>query len=164
MNLETLRRFWSVREPRERSLLLGAASLIGALVLYLALIDPAFSAIARLKHSLPQARARAAELEALLTEVRALKARPAVASAAGREALPAVEQSLAAAGLKAARAVPLSNGALQLTFSNVPYAAWSVWLAAAERELGMRAMAVTVRATSTAGNADVDLALRSGRD
>jgi len=40
-----------------------------------------------------------------------------------RDAPSAIEQSLAAAGLKAARIVPLANGALQLTFANVSYAA-----------------------------------------
>jgi len=145
-------------------MLSAAALLLGLAVLYLVLIDPAVSSIARLQRSLPRERAQAAELEALLGEVRALKARPAVASSSGLDTVPALQQSLAAAGLKAARVVPLANGALQLTFSNVSYAAWSVWLAAAERELGMHAIAVTVKATSTAGNADVDLALRSGRD
>ena len=164
MSPDALRRFWSEREPRERALLSAAALLVGVAVLYLALIDPAVSSIARLQRSLPLARAQAAELETLLGEVRSLKARPAVANNSGKDARPALEQSLAAAGLKATRVVPLANGALQLTFSNVSYATWSVWLAAAERELGMHAIAVTVRATSTPGNADIDLALRSGRD
>jgi type II secretory pathway component PulM len=164
MNSEALRRFWSEREPRERSFLLGAAVFVGALILYLALIAPALSAMARLHRSLPHLRAQAAELEALLSEVHTLKARPAVASTSVQDALPAIEQSLAASGLKATRVIPLSNGALQLTFANVPYAAWSVWLSGAERELGMHAINVTVRATAVAGNADVDLALRSGRD
>ena len=164
MRLEALRRFWAEREARERTWLSAAALLVGSLVLYLVLIDPALSSIARLQRSLPLARTQAAELELLLGEVRVLKTRPAVAGGGGTETLPALEQSLAAAGLKAARAVPLANGALQLTFSNVSYATWSVWLATAEREFGMHAIAVTVRATSTAGSADVEVALRSGRD
>jgi general secretion pathway protein M len=164
MNLEPLRQFWSEREPRERTALAAAAAVAGTAVLYLALIDPAYSAIARLQRSLPNARAQSAQLNALLAEARALKSRPAVASAGGSDTPAAIEQSLAAAGLKAARVVPLANGALQLTFSNVRYAAWSVWLASAERELGMHAVSVTVRATRVPGNADVELALRSGRD
>jgi general secretion pathway protein M len=161
MNLEELRRFWSEREPRERAVLAAGLFLVGAVLLYL-MIEPASSSIAQLQRSLPNSRAQSAQLQALLSEVRELKSKPPVAGAAAADAPTAVEQSLAAAGLKAARVVPLSNGALQLTFTNVPYAAWSVWLATAERELGMRAIAVTVKATATAGNADVDLALRSG--
>ncbi len=164
MNLQGLRQFWGERAPRERSLLTWAAAFVCLLTLYLTLIDPAFSAIARLQRSLPHGRAQAAELEALLAEVRALKARPAVAANSGLDAVPTLEQSLAGAGIKASRIVPLSNGALQLNFSNVSYPAWSVWLASAERELGLHAIAVTVRADSVPGNVDVELALRSGRD
>ncbi|HEX4598474.1 MAG TPA: type II secretion system protein M [Burkholderiaceae bacterium] len=163
MNLETLRQFWSEREPRER-LAIAAGLLFAVVVLLYLMIEPAYSSISRLKRSLPSARAQSAQLQALLGEVHALKSRPAVAAAAATDAPTAIQKSLAAAGLKAARVVPLANGALQLTFANVPYAAWSVWLATAERELGLRATAVTVKATATAGNADVDLALRSGRE
>jgi general secretion pathway protein M len=162
MNLAALRQFWSERESREQAMLATGAFLVGAVLLYL-MIEPAFSAIGKLQRSLPNARDQSAQLEALLSEVRALKSRPAVAGASGADTPAAIEQSLAAAGLKAARVVPLADGALQLTFANVPYAAWSVWLASAERELGMHAIAVTVKATATAGNVDVDLALRSGR-
>jgi general secretion pathway protein M len=163
MNLETLRQFWSEREPRERLVLAAGILFAGVALLYL-MIEPAYSSITRLKRSLPSARAQSAQLQALLTEVRALKSRPPVANAAATDAPAAVEKSLSAAGLKAARIVPLANGALQLTFANVPYSVWSVWLATAERELGMRATAVTVKATATAGNADVDVALRSGHE
>ena len=164
MNLEPVRQFWSDRDPRERTLLAAAAVFAAAALLYLILIQPAFSAIGQLRRALPNTRSQAAELGALLDEVRTLKARPVVAATGDQDALAAVEKSLAAAGLKAVRVVPLANGALQLTFTNVSYAAWSVWLATAERELGMHAVAVTAKATATPGNTDVDLALRSGRD
>jgi general secretion pathway protein M len=163
MNLETLRQFWSEREPRER-MALAAGMVFAAVALLYLLIEPAYSSISRLQRSLPSARAQSAQLQALLGEVRALKSRPAVAGATATDAAAAIEKSLAAAGLRAARVVPLANGAMQLTFANVPYAAWSVWLATAERELGMRASSVTVKATATAGNADVELALRSGHE
>jgi len=162
MNVEPLRRFWSEREPRERAVLALTAGLAAAALVYLALIGPALSDITRLQRALPNSRTQAAQLQALLGEVRSLKSRPPVASTDESEAPEAVQHSLAAAGLKAARMVPLANGALQLTFTNVSYPAWSVWLATTERELGMRAAAVTVKATATPGNADVELALKAG--
>jgi general secretion pathway protein M len=164
MNLEALRQFWNARAPREQTLLGSAALVAGAALLYAVLVDPAYSSIARLQRALPQSRLQSVQLQTLLAEVRALKARPAVAGAAGSDPATAITQSLAAAGLKANRMVPLANGGLQLTFSDVPYAAWSVWLATAERELGMRAVAVTARATRTPGDADIDLTLRSGHE
>ena len=58
---------------------------------------------------------------------------------------------------------PLADGDLQLTFANVPYAAWSTWLARVERELGARAHVVTARATATPGAADIEVVLRLAR-
>jgi type II secretory pathway component PulM len=95
--------------------------------------------------------------------VKSLRSRAQVATLSPQESRTAVEKSLATAGIKAARVVPLSDGDMQLTFANVPYAAWSVWLAGVERELGGRATSVTATATSTPGNVDVEVALRLAR-
>lgn len=161
--MDGLLQFWAERAPREKSILLaGAAVVLGALI-YLIAIEPAMTGIARLERGLPTARAQAAKLDALLAEVKSLRSRAQVATLAPQETRAAVEKSLASAGLKAARIVPLSDGDLQLTFANVPYAAWSVWLASVERELGGRATSVTATANATPGNVDVELALRLAR-
>jgi type II secretory pathway component PulM len=155
MRLEILRQFWAQREPLERRVIAWGVCCASAALIVVALIRPAVSAIASLQRELPDTCAQAAQLDALLTEVRALRSGPAVAVASDAPA--ALEQSLAAAGLKAERVVPRPDGALQVTFADVPYGAWSAWLAAAERVLGMHAIVVTARATSTPGNADVAL-------
>lgn len=164
MNREAMLQWWLQREPRERSALAAAAAVALIALIYLVLIDPAASASERLRRSLPALRAQAAQLDGLLAEVRALRAKPAVAGATGPDTPSALEHSLAASGLKAARIVPLANGAMQLTFTNVRYAAWSVWLASAERDLGLHAVTVAVHGTQVPGNADIELALRSGQD
>jgi general secretion pathway protein M len=161
--MEALLRFWAERAPRERAILaLGGGVLAVALLFWLA-IEPAWSGYRVLERNLPQLRAQAAQLEALLTEVKTLKARPQVATLSAAEARTAVEKSLAARGLKATRIVPLTDGDLQMTFANVPYAAWTIWLSATERELGARAVSVTANSTGTPGNADIELALRLQR-
>jgi type II secretory pathway component PulM len=162
MTPEALRRYWWERKPLERVLLACGITFAGAALMALVLIKPAVSAIARLQHELPNTRAQVARLENLLSEVRMLRSRPAVTVAADSPA--AIEQSLAAAGLKPVRVLPLPDGALQLTFADVPYAAWSIWLATAEPVLGMHATAVAANATSTPGNVDVRLELQSGRE
>jgi len=162
--IEALRQFWAERAPRERGILLAGGSLLLAVVAYLLLIEPAWTGIGRLEKSLPQQRASAAELDALLGEVKALKTRPQVATVSASESRGALEASLARAGLKAARIVPLADGDVQMTFSNVPYSSWAPWLAGIERELGARATAVTVTGRdATPGNVDVELALRLAR-
>ena len=155
--------FWAERSPREKSVLIAGVALLIAAVIYLLTIEPAATGITRLERGLPQTRAQAAKLDALLAEVKSLRSRAQVATLSPQETRAAVDKSLAAAGLKAARVVPLSDGDLQLTFANVPYAGWAIWLASVERELGGRAMSVTANATSTPGNVDVELALRLAR-
>jgi general secretion pathway protein M len=161
--MDGLLQFWAERSPREKSILLAGAAVIVAALIYLLAIEPAATGIARLERGLPQARARAAKLDALLAEVKSLRSRAQVAALSPQESRTAVEKSLANAGLKAARVVPLSDGDLQLTFANVPCAKWAVWLASVERELGGRATSVTATATGTPGNVDVELALRLAR-
>jgi general secretion pathway protein M len=162
--MEALRQFWSERAPRERSILLAGGTLLLVALVYLILVEPAWTGIGRLEKSLPQQRANAAELDALLGEVKTLKSRPQVATVSASESRGALEGSLARAGLKAARIVPLADGDVQMTFSNVPYSSWAPWLAGTERELGARATAVTVTGRdATPGNVDVELALRLAR-
>ena len=162
--MEALRLFWAERMPRERAILLAGGGALLAVIVFLLLIEPAFKGIGRLERSMPQQRAAAAELEALLSEVKSMRARPQVASVSSTEVRAAVESSLGRAGIKAARVVPLSDGDLQLTFSDVPYGSWAPWLAGIERELGARATSVTVNARDkTPGNVDVELALRLAR-
>jgi general secretion pathway protein M len=161
--MDALRNFWTQRAPRERMLLAAAAAVILLALIYAALIEPAATGIKRLERGLPATRTQAMQLELLLTEVAALKARPQVAVLAPAEARAALDKSLAAAGLKPERIVPLADGDLQITFSGVPYAAWSTWLAGAERELGARASIVTARATAVPGTADIEMSLRLAR-
>jgi general secretion pathway protein M len=162
--MDALKQFWAERAPRERAILLAGGLLLAIVILYLLLIEPAWTGISRLEKSLPQQRANAAELEALLAEVKALKARPAVATMSAADARGALEGSLTRAGIKATRIVPLSDGDIQMTFSDVPVGRWAPWLAAVERELGARSTSVTIAGReATPGNVDVELALRLAR-
>jgi general secretion pathway protein M len=162
--MEALRLFWAERIPRERAMLLAGGAVVLAIIVFLLLIEPAYKGIGRLERSLPQQRAGAAELESLISEVKSLRSRPQVASVSAGDVRGAVDTSLARAGIKAARVVPLSDGDLQLTFSDVPYGSWAPWLAGIERELGARATLVTITARDkTPGNVDAELALRMAR-
>jgi general secretion pathway protein M len=161
--MDRLAAFWNERAPRERAVLALLGAIVLLALLYLMLVEPAVAGIKRLERGLPQVRSQTAQLDALLADVKALKARPQVATVSAAEARGALDKSLATAGLKAARIVPLSDGDLQLTFANVPYAAWSVWLAGIERELGARAISVVANSNGTPGQVDVELALRLAR-
>ena len=155
--------FWSERAPREQRILAIGGAVLAAIVLYLAFIEPAASGVAKLERLLPQTRAQAAQLEAMVAEAKALRSLPPAATPGSLDARSALDKSLDAAGLKPSRNVPLANGDLHLTFVNVPYSKWTTWLAASERTLGVHAVAVSAKANSTAGNADIELSLRLPR-
>jgi general secretion pathway protein M len=162
--MDTLRQFWAERAPRERMILGAGASVVLIAVLYLMLIEPAWTGIGRLERTLPQQRAQAAELDALLGELKSLRTRPQVATVSSSEVRGAIESSLTRVGLKASRIVPLSDGDIQLTFANVPFSTWATWVAGIERELGARTASVVITGKdATAGNVDVELALRLAR-
>jgi general secretion pathway protein M len=161
--MDRLLELWNQRQPREKAVLAALGVIVALAILYLLLLEPAVNGIKRLERGLPQTRSQAAQLDALLGEVKNLKSRPQVATVSPAEARAALDKSLAAAGMKAARVVPLSDGDLQITFANVPYAQWSQWLAGIERELGARAISVNANANGTPGNVDVELALRLAR-
>lgn len=161
--MDALIRFWNERAPREKTILAAGGILSLIAVVYMTLVEPAWTGIARLERGLPNLREQAAQLDALLDEVKELKARPQVAGVGPGEARSALERSLAAAGIKATRLVPAADGDLQITFSDVPYATWAVWLSTAERELGARTTSVIAKATATPGNADIEMALRLAR-
>lgn len=161
--MDALRDFWLQRAPRERIALAAAAAVVLLAAIYLFLIEPAAAGIPRLERTVPAARMQAEQLDRLLAEVASLKTKPQSATLAPAEIRAAVERSLQAAGLKPAKIVPLAEGDLQIAFANVPYAAWSTWLASTERELGAKASIVAVRATGTPGAADIDVTLRLAR-
>lgn len=162
--IEALRLFWAERVPRERAILLAGGAALLAVIVFLFLIEPPFKGIGRLERSLPTQRNGSAELDSLLSEVKSLRSRPQVASVSASDVRAAVDASLGRASIKAARIVPLSDGDLQMTFTDVPYSSWAPWLAGIERELGARATSVMVTARDkTPGNVDVELALRLAR-
>lgn len=159
----TLSQFWSARAPRERRILMASGVFVAALVLYLLLIEPAASGIVRLQRLLPQTRTQAARLEALVAEARSLRTMAPVAAPEAADARTALDKSLHDAGLKSAHSTVLSNGDLHISFVNVAFGRWTTWLFAAERTLGVHAVAVSVKASDTAGSADIELSLRLPR-
>ena len=161
--MDAIKAFWNERAPRERLILALLGFVVGIAVAFLLLVEPSATGIGRLERGLPQARSQAAQLDTLLSEVKSLKVKAQVATVSAQEARGAIEKSLAAAGLKATRIVPLSDGDLQMTFANVSYATWTTWLAATERELGARTTSVVAKGNATPGNVDVELALRLAR-
>jgi general secretion pathway protein M len=155
-----LNAFLAERTPRERQLLFSGAIVLGALMAYLVLVQPAASGIAAYARLIPQANQRAAELEALVGESRSLRKLPTAASASAADARSALDQSIGAAGLQYERKDAGADADLRYAFRDAPFAKWLAWLSGAERNQGVRASFVRIRPSATPGNAEIELGLR----
>lgn len=153
---------WQQREPRERRLIALAAGVLAAALVFLLFVEPAVTGIARLERTLPGQRAQVAALDGVLAEARQLKGRATAATAPPGEVRTQLEASLKSAGLAAAKISAGGDGGLQLSFVGVPYSTWAAWLEQAERDTGVRAVAVQAKAAQ-AGRADIELTLRPAR-
>lgn len=170
---QTLTSFWAARAARERRVLVGGAIALSVLLAYSIFIAPAASGVASLQHLLPQTRARAAQLEALVAEAKGLRNQPQAARGVS-DVRATLEKSLDAAGLKAAHSEPLPNGDLRITLINVPFGKWTSWLATSERTMGVHTVAAKIKASATdaaaaaksagsAGNTDIELTVHLPR-
>ncbi|CAG2160256.1 type II secretion system protein M [Cupriavidus numazuensis] len=119
--------FWSARNPREQAILGGGAAVLGLVLIYSVLWEPAADGRARLSRSLPVMRADLAEMETLAQEARGLNASPAPALR-GDALTQALQESLGKYGLKATRLAAGADNSVQVQLDKAPFGAVAGWL------------------------------------
>ncbi|TPQ42631.1 type II secretion system protein M [Cupriavidus pinatubonensis] len=119
--------FWSARNPREQAILGGGAVVLGLVLVYSVLWEPAADGRARLSRSLPGMRADLAEMETLAQEARGLNASPAPALR-GDALTQALQESLSKYGLKATRLAAGADNSVQVQLDKAPFGAVAGWL------------------------------------
>jgi general secretion pathway protein M len=119
--------FWSARNPREQAILAGGAAVLGLVVIYTVLWEPAADGRARLSRSLPALRAELAEMQNLAQEARGLNASPAPALR-GEALTQALQDSLGKYGLKATRLAAGADNSVQVQLDRAPFGAVAGWL------------------------------------
>lgn len=119
--------FWSARNPREQAILAGGAAVLGLVLIYSVLWEPAADGRARLSRSLPAMRAELAEMETLAQEARGLNASPAPALR-GDALTQALQDSLGKYGLKATRLAAGADNSVQVQLDKAPFGAVAGWL------------------------------------
>ncbi|WER45814.1 type II secretion system protein M [Cupriavidus sp. WKF15] len=119
--------FWSARNPREQAILAGGAAVLGLVLIYSVLWEPAADGRARLSRSLPAMRADLAEMETLAQEARGLNASPAPALR-GDALTQALQDSLGKYGLKATRLAAGADNSVQVQLDKAPFGAVAGWL------------------------------------
>jgi len=119
--------FWSARNPREQAILAGGAAVLGLVLIYTVLWEPAADGRARLSRSLPALRAELAEMQTLAQEARGLNASPAPALR-GEALTQALQDSLGKYGLKATRLAAGADNSVQVQLDKAPFGAVAGWL------------------------------------
>ncbi|MGH8815031.1 MAG: type II secretion system protein GspM, partial [Achromobacter pestifer] len=117
--LASARQRYAALAPRERRLVAGAAGLLGAVVVFVGLIEPPLNTMRKLQAELPALRTQAATVADLTTQARSLRQRSATPTAA----LPTPSElgaSLERAGLPPGAwtlGLPESGAGVQLSFN-----------------------------------------------
>jgi len=155
-------RYWAERNLREqRMLLAGMAAILAALV-YLLLVAPAQTGIARYNRSLPEMRQQVAQLQALAQEAVALPQGDAASTAAVPLTREGLEASLQRRGLKAEN-VSVSGEIVRLQLSGASFSSLTEWLNETRAAFQLAVTEATVTAQPTPDIVNASLVLRQQR-
>jgi general secretion pathway protein M len=152
--IERARHWWRTLGRRERTMVVAAAGLVAAALVFMAGIEPAWRTRARVTQELPRLQEQLAELEALREEARLLRQQGLGRDSAGSVRADA-ERSLARAGLLAtlsgdnARSVTVRAASVQAQ-------AWFAWTESFAREARLQVVSASVTRASAPGMVQVE--------
>jgi general secretion pathway protein M len=152
-----LRQWWIGLSRRERIATLGAVVLVGAALLYLAAIEPAWRTRQRLGAELPRLRAEVVELDALAAEAKQLRTR-ARAPESPAQTKAALAKLLAEKQLVTATVKDGDGERLLVSVRRADAAAWLAWLKEASGELPLRISSARISRVAS-GLVDAEVAL-----
>lgn len=149
----TADRHWLRLAPREKRLLVAGAAVVAASVVWLVLLEPALDTTQRLHRTLPELRAQAAQLDAIINETHALqRAAPTQGSAPNRAELQlALIDSLQRNALANAEHVQnVAPDEWTIIIENAAADAWLTWLQMAPLELRLIPVQLDIQAATDA--------------
>lgn len=149
---------WQARNPRERTLLIAAATVIGV-ALVVNLLDWSRSQRTRLGRSLPRAEAQLEQVQESATEIARLRAQPVPQRPAGPALLEMVQASAKTRGL--GLAIQTMGDGLQVK-GQAGLDAFVDWLAALQRDQGLRVQRLEVQGQGSAASIDAVLVQHDG--
>ena len=153
--MNAARRFWAGRNARERRILAIGTVLLGVLLCWLLLLEPALDGRAYWLQRLPALRAERAQMQARAQQAAAAPPARAVQS----PDRPALERSLAGAGLKP-QALTVADTLVRVTLADVSFSALADWLQQSQRDMRLAVAEATVNARERIDRVDATLALR----
>lgn len=162
MKLKQLRaaltQFWSAREAREQRMLLAAATVITATLLYVLLIAPALSARQKFTKTLPQLREQVAQMQALVTQAATLNASSGVPVALLTST--SIEASLQAQQLKA-RSITMLGASAQVQLDAASFAQTLAWLTSLQSGARITVSAAKITPLASPDQVDASFTLQA---
>ena len=153
---------WAGLGARERSLIVGALTVIVLLVLYVALLQPIRSQLVHLRQDVPREFEQLQWMRAQAPVAQQLRGRTRSARPAN---LPvAIEQSAQNAGFRAQIAPNTADGgrSLQVTIDAAAFNALATWIADLQQSYAVTVEEATFDAQATPGVVNARLRLRAG--
>lgn len=138
---ERLRAWWGTLAPREQRVLGAGAIVVAGAILYLGVWEPLAQARRDRQLALEDARALAAQLEALAVEIQGGRGGAAAGTVgAGQSLLAVVDQSRRASALTKppSRLQPEGDGVVRIWLEDVPFEALLRWLGDLQLRYGVR--------------------------
>ena len=162
--IEFRKRHWDGRSARERQVIVLSALLLVPVVAYWLLWQPAYTASAKLRTSVPVLRAQADQMRVQVAEAEALRHRPRPAVLDGGALKQAIDASATRHQLREALSSLDAAGphSVRMTLASVSFEQWLDWLRNLERESHIRAESVSVTALPQLGLVAVNATLTNG--
>jgi type II secretory pathway component PulM len=155
--------FWRERSGRERAVLMVAAALTLAAVLYAFLWEPGLAARRSLSATLPRLRAQLEDMRWQRQEIVALRKESSAATQRGDLALVlrgSAAQTPFAGAVERIDALP--NGSVRMQAARVPFDAWLAWTESLQRQLGVRVESCRISALDQPGMVRLEASFASG--
>lgn len=161
---EFRKRYWDGRAARERQAIVLAALVLSPLLAYFLLWQPAHTAGAKLRASVPAMRAQAAHLHEQATEVEMLRHRPAPAVLDAVALKTAIEESAVRHQLREAITSldAQEPNAVRITLAAVSFEQWLRWLRDLQQEQHIRAASAGIAALPQTGMVKISATLSNG--
>jgi general secretion pathway protein M len=153
----TITAFWGERSGRERAVLLAAAAVALAAVLYAFLWEPGLAARKSLSEALPRLRAQLEDMRLQREEILALRKNLDAGSRRGdlgNLLRASAAQSPIAKSVERIDSLP--NGAILVRAAPVRFDVWVGWIENLQRELGVRLEACRISALEQPGLVGVE--------
>ncbi|GEM_PF-1272001 len=155
--------YWNQRSARERRMLLAAAGVVLAALVWMLVVDPMLVERKRLAAQLPQLRAEVRLMHAQANEIQRLRRDVPTTPAQGASLMGRVGSLATAQGIRehVDSLQPMGQEQVRLTAGAMPIRAWLSWVTVLEAQ-GIRLVHCRITPDAVSGKASIEAVLAHG--